>query len=102
MQIGGRVSRLANPLSRKGGAGIRGAAVPLLVGRYAACGIKRPGRLYSKVFDRFTTAEVAMKAMRLGVYTYRVRDTGGETRTVKINARTGTVIDSIPAERMPQ
>jgi uncharacterized membrane protein YkoI len=36
------------------------------------------------------------------VYTYTIRDTGGETRTVKINARTGTVIDSIPAGRPPQ
>ena len=36
------------------------------------------------------------------VYTYKIRDTGGEMRTVKINARTGTVIDSIPAGRPPQ
>jgi uncharacterized membrane protein YkoI len=36
------------------------------------------------------------------VYTYKIRDTGGETRTVKINARTGTVVDSIPAGRPPQ
>lgn len=28
------------------------------------------------------------------VYTYRIRDSLGETRTVKINARTGTVVDS--------
>ncbi len=28
------------------------------------------------------------------VYTYRIRDNMGETRTVKINARTGTVVDS--------
>jgi len=36
------------------------------------------------------------------VYTYKIRDTGGEIRTVKINARTGTVIDSIPAGKPPQ
>jgi hypothetical protein len=36
------------------------------------------------------------------VYTYRIRDTGGTVRTVKVNARTGTVLDSIPAGRPPQ
>lgn len=30
------------------------------------------------------------------VYSYRIRDTAGETHTVKVNARTGIVIDSVP------
>jgi uncharacterized membrane protein YkoI len=51
------------------------------------------GTVVEATIDRFGTDLV---------YTYKIRDTGEETRTVKINARTGTVIDSIPAGRPPQ
>ena len=66
----------------------------------------RPADAQRVALVRFPSGTVTEATIdRVGndlVYTYKIRDTGGETRTVKINARTGTVIDSIPAGRPPQ
>lgn len=63
----------------------------------------RPADAQRVALTRFPTGTVVEATIdRFGtelVYTYKIRDTGGDTRTVKINARTGTVIDSIPAGR---